>query len=172
MKITHKFCYRFDLNYNFNEQQKIFNTKSLICSTFDHATGDNPFELWKLPGFILNHDWYQNIKSINKKLEDIKSGTKNHKDGYILHDDLSSGLLIQGDKTKILDMFHTEDGIIDEMQGPINYNITTPEEYHYLPTDLIIKMLEEWLSFITEQEKMCFVLKEWIRDEFKNEIKY
>ena len=59
---------------------------------------------------------------------------------------------------------------IDGVKGPINYNITTPLEYQFLDTALIIKVFNEWIEFVKEQNKMAYVLTNWIDNRYVSQF--
>jgi hypothetical protein len=47
-----------------------------------------------------------------------------------------------------------------------NWNITTPIELQYIPTEEILQLFIDWLEFLKVNEKMCFVPKTYLKDDF------
>lgn len=155
------------LTYQFNicfvektDQKQI---KYAECITYSNEYGNF---LHESVGVVLSHYRYRGINDLRADINAIKQGKANHPDGYIITDEGTAGLLIQGDKTKILDLMHTHDGIIDGIKGPINFNISTPEVHQYVPTEFILQLLSEWYEFLIKNSTMHYVPQSWIKEEF------
>jgi len=88
------------------------------------------------------------VKSSNQVLFEIKTNLNIGKD-YYLGDEVS-GLAIGANVTQAIDNLGSEDGI----ESQISWNIKTPKEFQTVPTSEILIILEDWIKFLREQEKI------------------
>jgi hypothetical protein len=156
-----------EFSYQFNVQFIKKNnewSKSIVCRTYSVKSY---IYLYVLVGDVISNFQIKEKEELIKHMENIENKKTNDESGYLITDEGCAGLLFQGEKVKLLDLMLPDDGIIDGIQGPINYNITTPIEYQFIDTNLITKLILEWLVFLSEQENMMFVPKSYIKAEFQ-----
>lgn len=161
------FNYQFVTQFIFKNNEY---SRNLLCITYSSDSA-NTLYLYQTVGNIISEFGLDRLSDLYFHLDKISQNYSNHELGYLFND-LSgvSALLFQGDKTKILDLIHTDSGVLDGIQGPINYNISTPVEYQFLNTDLVIKVFKEWIDFILLQNQMTYVPTNWIKDEYINKL--
>lgn len=146
------FNYQFEVSFIYKDKNW---SKHLGCRTF----ANDPYNyLAGLIGLVLSN--YSNIIEVNNHIDNILLNKKNELDGYILTDlGGIGGILISNEKARVLDFIHTPDGIIDGIQGPINYNINTPEEDQVIEKTVLLDLMKEWRDFLILEESMEFVKK-------------
>jgi hypothetical protein len=122
--------------------------------------------LYSLVGSVISYFQVNSVNELKKHIKNLEILKINQESNYLITDEGTAGLLFEGEKVKILDLIHTENGIIDGMQGPVSYDISTPIEYQFIDRTFVLKLLSEWCIFLSEQENMMLVPKSHIRAEF------
>jgi hypothetical protein len=153
-------------HYQFNVElikSGVYWSKNFQCVTWCPGVND----LSRLVGLIVSS--YTDLSDLERHITALMNGLGNTPDGYTIQDDVYGALLIKGAQTHILDLFNDNDGV-NGVAGPVNYNITTPIEDQFIPTEMILAILKEWHDFLTEQKAMCYVPKAWVREELKVKI--
>ena len=155
------------LSYQFNVQFIKKNdkwSKDVYCVTY---SSKHDVYLYSLVGSVISYFQIESLNDLKNHILNIENAKLNQESNYLITDEGGTvGLLFQGEKVKILDLIHTEDGIVDGMQGPINYNISTPLEYQFLDAAFVLKLLSEWCMFLSEQENLVLVPKSHIKAGF------
>lgn len=148
-----KFHYQFMVQFSKKNNEW---SRHVRCRTY---SSEHDMYLYSLVGSVISFFQVESLAVIQGHISNVQNGKLNHKAGYLVSDEGTAALLFQGEKTQILDLVHTENGIIDGIQGPVNYNLSTPVEYQFLDTSFVLALLSEWCVFLVEQANMVFVPK-------------
>jgi hypothetical protein len=93
------------------------------------------------------------IDCITKKIQDIKSVIKGEKKETQIFSE-SVNLSVKKDFTRIEDNLGDTEGI----EAPISWNISTPTELQYIPTEKILQLFKDWKKFLQSQEKVTLIV--------------
>jgi hypothetical protein len=157
------FDYQFEVKFIFKNNSL---SRHIICNTYTGALNGD-FYLHHLVGGIIDYYQFRRMDELDKRIDEIKQGKYANVDNYMFSDEGGVGaLLLIGERVRIIDLIHSDDGYIDGMKGSINYNITTPIEFQYFEIAFLLKLLEEWKKFIIEQNQMVYVPLGCVRDNY------
>lgn len=90
---------------------------------------------------------FQNTEFIETVITEIKNVIDNVNSKYIISSEIVL-LEVQSEYTRPLDLLGDSDGI----EGPLSWNITTPEKLQYIPSKEILKLFSDWKLFLYEQK--------------------
>jgi len=99
-----------------------------------------------LESFFLDNET-QKYNSANLLFSTIKLNVSKDKKAYF-GSELGSGIEFKPDFCKLIDTLGTDDGI----DGPLNWNIKTPEHLQFIPTIEIFQLFDDWLDFLKAVE--------------------
>lgn len=88
----------------------------------------------------------KDVESTKLEIERIR--TQLEQSGSAYHGNEHVGLEIKTDFSRPFDNLGTDDGI----EGPLNWNIATPEHLQYIPTREILQLFDDWLDFLKTVE--------------------
>ncbi len=162
-----------EFNYQFVTQFIIKDNeyyRNFSCITFSSGPSSTLY-LYQTIGSLISEFGFDRLNELRNHIYKISQNYSNHELGYLIQDKGGiSALIVQGNKTQIFDLIHSDNGYIDGIKGPINYNRTTPLEYQFLDTDLILKVFNEWIEFVTEQNKMAYVPTDWVDNKYRSRL--
>lgn len=162
-----------EFNYQFvtqfiNKDNEYY--RNISCMTFSSGSSSTLY-LYQTIGSLISEFGFDRLNELRNHIYKISQNYSNHELGYLIQDKGGiSALIVQGNKTQIFDLIHSDNGYIDGIKGPINYNRTTPLEYQFLDTDLILKVFNEWIEFVTEQNKMAYVPTDWVDNKYRSRL--
>lgn len=141
------------LNYyfqiQFNWKNKWFSGSGLkrpIIRASNQVLIKNFVDYSILEGFILHTNAMQELLSVDKFIKYLKQELNEKNEAYYGNEIV--GLEIKHDFCRPIDNLGTDDG----RDGPLNWNIATPEKLQYIPTVEIFQLFDDWLAFLKEIE--------------------
>lgn len=140
---------RYYFKYEFIWNKKWQNTqghKTLVISASNALLSKEYIDYSLLVGFFLHTKSLQEFLIASNFIERLKQELNEKNEAYYGNEIV--GLEIKHDFCRPIDNLGTDDG----RDGPLNWNIATPEKLQYIPTVEIFQLFDDWLAFLKEVE--------------------